>query len=172
MSAMASQIVSLTIVYSAVYSGVDQRRHQRSESLAFERGIHRSPVNSPHKGAVTRKMFPFDDVIMWKTKSISSSPSAQMTLLHWRRMMTSSNENIFRVTGPLCGDFTGHRWIPLTKASDAEVDVFFGVRLNKLLSKQSRGGWFVTPSRSLWRHCNVWINDDSRQFMHQLKLRY
>ena len=38
-------------------------------------------------------------------------------------MMTSSNGNIFRVTGPLCGEFTGHRWIPCTKASDAEFDV-------------------------------------------------
>ena len=64
MSVMASQIPSLTIVYSAVYSGVDQRKHQRSASLAFVRGIHRSPVNSPHKGPVTRKMFPFDDVII------------------------------------------------------------------------------------------------------------
>ena len=64
MSAMASQITNLTIVYSAVYSGTDQRKHQSSASLAFVRGIHRWPVNSPHKGPVTRKMFPFDDVIM------------------------------------------------------------------------------------------------------------
>ena len=64
MSTMASQITSLTIVYSTVYSCVFQRKHQISASLAFVRGIHRSPVNSPHKGPVTRKMFPFDDVIM------------------------------------------------------------------------------------------------------------
>ena len=64
MGTMASQITSLTIVYSAVYSDVDQRKHQSSASLAFVRGIHRSPVNSPHKGPVTRKMFPFDDVIL------------------------------------------------------------------------------------------------------------
>ena len=64
MSAMASQTTSLTIVYSTVYSGVDQRKHQSSASLAFVRGIHRWPVNSPHKGPVSRKMFPFDDVIM------------------------------------------------------------------------------------------------------------
>ena len=50
--------------YSAVYSSADQRKHQSSASLAFVRGIHRWPVNSPHKGAVTRKMFPFDYVIM------------------------------------------------------------------------------------------------------------
>ena len=64
MDTIASQITSLTIVYSIVYSGVDQRKHQSSASLAFVRGIHRRPVNSPHKWPVTRKKFPFDDVIM------------------------------------------------------------------------------------------------------------
>ena len=59
-----SQITSLTIVYSIVYSDADQRKHQSFASLAFVRGIHRGPVNSAHKGPVTRKMFPFDDVIM------------------------------------------------------------------------------------------------------------
>ena len=63
-SAMASQITSLTIVYSTVYSGADQRNHQSPASLAFLREIHSWPVNSPHKWPVTRKMFPFDDVIM------------------------------------------------------------------------------------------------------------
>ena len=64
MGAMASQITSLTIVYSTVYSGTDQRKHESSPSLAFVRGIHQWPVNSPNKWPVTRKMFPFDDVIM------------------------------------------------------------------------------------------------------------
>ena len=65
MSAMASQITSLTTVYSTVYSGTNQRKHQSSASLAFVIGIHRWPVNYPHKGPVTRKIFPLDDVIMW-----------------------------------------------------------------------------------------------------------
>ena len=64
MSLMASQITSLTIVYSTVYSDADQRKHQSSTSLAFVQGMNQWPVNSPHKGPVTRKMFPFDDVIM------------------------------------------------------------------------------------------------------------
>ena len=64
MGAMASQITSLTIAYSTVYSDADQRKHQSSASLAFVREIHRWPVNSPRKWPVTRKMFPFDDVIM------------------------------------------------------------------------------------------------------------
>ena len=62
MSAMTSQIT--TIIYSSVYSGADQRKHQSPASLAFVWGIHRWPVNSPHKGPVTRNMFRFDDVIM------------------------------------------------------------------------------------------------------------
>ena len=50
--------------------------------------------------------------------------------------MASTNGNIFRVTGHLCGEFTDHQWIPRTKASDAGFDVFFDMRLNKRLSKQ------------------------------------
>ena len=61
----------VSIVYSTVCSGVDQRKHQRSASLTFVRGIHPGPVESPHKGPVTRKMFPVDDDIMnhyWYTQ--------------------------------------------------------------------------------------------------------
>ena len=72
----------------------------------------------------------------------------------FRNMMTSSNGNIFRVTGHLCGELTGHRWIPRTKASDAGLYVFFDLHPNKRLSKQPWGWWFETPSRPLWRHCN------------------
>ena len=64
MSAMASQLTSLTIVYLTVYSGADQRKHQSSATLAFVWGIHRWPVNSPHKWPVTRKMSQFDGVNM------------------------------------------------------------------------------------------------------------
>ena len=71
MSSLASQITSLTIVYSAVYSRTDQRKHQSTASLAIVRGIHRGPVNSPRKWPVTRKTFPFDDVIMYAMVSNS-----------------------------------------------------------------------------------------------------
>ena len=64
MGMIASEITSLTVVYSTVYSGVDQRKHQSSASLAFVWGIHRGPVNSPHKWPVTRKMLPFDDYLV------------------------------------------------------------------------------------------------------------
>ena len=82
-------------------------------------------------------------------------------------MMTSSNGNMFRVTGfcagnspvtagnsPVTGEFPLHR--PVTRS----FDVFFDLRLNKRLSKQSRRRWVETPSRSLWRHCNVVPNSD------------
>ena len=70
-------------------------------------------------------------------------------------MMTSSNENIFRVTGPLCGEFTGPGEFPAQRRVTRSFDVFFDLRLNKRLSKQPWGWWFETPSWSLWCHCNV-----------------
>ena len=85
-SAIESQITSITVVNSTVYSGADQRKHQSSASLAFVEGIHRSPVNSPHKGPVTRKMFPFDDVIM-KNYAYSLGHSTHqwpLFLKHWQ----------------------------------------------------------------------------------------
>ena len=82
MDLMASQITSLTIVYSTVYSAAEQRKYRSSASLAFMWGIHRWPVNSQHKWPVTRKMFPFDDVIMTRryprsllTLSVVKSPN-------------------------------------------------------------------------------------------------
>ena len=70
-------------------------------------------------------------------------------------MITSLNGNIFRVSGHLRGEFTGSRWIPLTKASDAELWCFY-LRLNERLSKQSWGWWFETLSHPIWRHCNLY----------------
>ena len=67
MSAMSFRITGVSIVCSAVCSGSHQIQHKRSASLAFVRGIHRWPMDSPHKGPVTRKMFPFDYVIMMPT---------------------------------------------------------------------------------------------------------
>ena len=123
MGAIASQITSLTIIHSIVYSDADQRKHQSSTSLAFVRRIHRGPVKSPHKWPVTRKMFPFDDVIMlvgscsrwlrfvWFSTLLSDVMSIINIIFHddvikWKH---------FRVTGRLCGEFTGHWWIPRTK---------------------------------------------------------
>ena len=73
-----------------------------------------------------------------------------------QNIMTSSNGNIFRVTGHLCGEFTGPRWIPPTKARS--FDVFFDMRLNERLSKQSWGWWFEMLSRPLWRRRNEFMD--------------
>ena len=67
-------------------------------------------------------------------------------------MMTSSNGNIFRVTGHLCGEFAGE--LPTQRPVTRSFDVFFVLRLNKRLSKQSWGWWFETQSCPLWRHRN------------------
>ena len=69
-------------------------------------------------------------------------------------MMTSSNGNIFRVTGPLCGEFTGPGEFPTQRPVTRSFDVFFDLRLNKRLNKQPWGWWFETLSWPLWRHCN------------------
>ena len=70
-------------------------------------------------------------------------------------MMTSSNGNIFRVTGPLCGEFTGPGEFPAQRPVTRSFDVFFDLRPNKRLSKQPWGWWFETLSWSLWRHRNA-----------------
>ena len=93
-----------------------------------------------------------------------SSIIKQITLhcreLHWRLrqftpIMTSSNGNIYRVTGPLCGEFNGPGEFPAQRPVTRSFDVFFDLRLIKWLSKEPWGWWFETPSLSLWCHCNA-----------------
>ena len=69
--------------------------------------------------------------------------------------MTSSNGNIFHVTGPLCGNSPVTGEFPSQRPVTRSSDVFFYLRLNKRLSKQSGGLWFETPSRPLWHHHHV-----------------
>ena len=131
MSPTASQITSLTIVFLTVYSDADQSKHQISASLAFVRGIHRGPVNSPHKWPVTRKMFPFDDVIM-----------------SWLRLKTHMSVSAWFID-------TGHRWIPSIK-DRSRFEILFVVGQNKLLNKRvandfRRVNAYVT---SLQWYCN------------------
>ena len=104
--------------------------------------------NSLHLDVVDRYLQRMRD----KTIPEEAPPSLESFIPHswWRHW---SNGKVFRVTGHLCGEFIDPRWIPHTKASDA--DDFFDLRPNKLLSKQSWGWWFETPSRPLWRHRNV-----------------
>ena len=78
------------------------------------------------------------------------------SMLRWLSyMMTSSNGNIFRVTGNLCGKFPGE--LPAQRPVTRSFDAFYDLRVNKRLSKQSWDWWFETLSRSFWRHCNELI---------------
>ena len=88
--------------------------------------------------------------VQWRLKL-----SAIRMFLFQQIMMTSSNGNIFRVAGHLCGEFTGPGEFPTERPMTRSFDVFFDLRLNKRLSKQPWGWWFETPSWSLWRQCNV-----------------
>ena len=85
------------------------------------------------------------------TQSISCNVITYLQRIH---MMTSSNGNIFRVTGPLCREFTGPGEFPTQRPVTRSFDVFFDLRLNKWLSKQPWSWWFETLSWSLWRQCN------------------
>ena len=123
-------------------------------------GIHRSPVNSPQKGQ-WRGALIFSLICAWISNGSvndrdTGDTETSCSLWRFRRfMMTSSNGNIFRVTGPLCGEFTGPGEFPTQRPVTRSFDVFFDLRLNKPLSKQSWGWWFETLLRSLWRHRNV-----------------
>ena len=131
MDTMASQITSLMIIYSTVYLEADQRKHQSSASLAFVRGIHRWPVNSPHKGPVTRKMFPFDDVIMLSENYIQS-------------MMLSWLGNAFPTIGFCWRDSTVHRSIIWDVQQQPRphfkiTAVFVGIRISIIKINRSWG---------------------------------
>ena len=119
MSAMASQITSLAIVYSTAFSAADERKHQSSTSLAFVRGLHRWSANSPHKGPVTRKMFPFDDIIMNDDiKTVKPQISARLMATAPQPLCVNGNGNIVviqwqsSVSGTKTPVYTG---IPLLK---------------------------------------------------------
>ena len=136
MGTMASQITSLALVYSTVYSDADQRKHQSSASLAFVRGIPRKcfhwmtsscqPVTFHWK----KHVFPgpqwviecanVDRKMTHRLSNIQTPVAAIQLWVDSFHMMTSSNRNILRVTGPLWVETIGHRWIFFTKASDAE----------------------------------------------------
>ena len=141
MTTMASQITSLAVVYSSVYLDADQRKHQSSASLAFVWGIDRDRWIPHTKGQLRGKCFHLM-TSSWITTAIQEAITVlqffgaiyiQCVFVMVKHlavsdniiyMMTSSNGNIFRVTGPLCWEFTSRRWIPHTKASDAQLWCF------------------------------------------------
>ena len=137
MSAMASQITSLTSVYSTVYSGGDQRKHQSSASLAFVREIHRRPVISPRKGPVTRKMLPFDDVIL----SLAFFPS-QFKFVWFHQYNVNDGYKIciwhdscaVVVYTKLCCDLMAGNWITVNWSPVKRVKIYITTSSNGNIS--------------------------------------
>ena len=117
MSAMASQITGVSIVCSAVCLGGDQRKHQGSASLAFVGGIHRWPMDSPHKGPVTRKVFPFDDVIMRVGPECHTHNGLSHWILNWHDLisisMTSCSKKPFTEQYYTLSHYWNCTWLPV-----------------------------------------------------------
>ena len=147
MTMLASQITSLTVVYSIVYSGVNQRRHQSSASLAFVWEIHRWPVNFPHKWPVTWKMFPFDDVIMVFNKILSLPVRNN----HWRfpnLIFITSELNHIQVRGP--------NYLKGMIAAEFGFSACHSITLHrKTTSKNNFIGNLSTPN--LWLSTGLWL---------------
>ena len=165
---MAFQITGVSVACSIICLGADQRKHQRSASLAFVRGIYRWPMDSPHQGLITRIKSPFDNVFMWTTAMAIflwynlglkpdddfASPMRSRHLTSEKNlatgfMMTSSNGNIFCFTGPLCGEFTGYRWIPRTKTGSLMFSLICAW-INRWVNNREAGDW-----RRNRAHCDV-----------------
>ena len=140
MDSTASQITSLTIVYWAVYSGADQRNHQSSASLGTGELPAQMTSNAENVSIWWRHH------VKWgRTWSMGKNDNSW-----WRREMETFSALLAICAGnsPVPGEIAAQR--PVTWS----FDVFFDLRLNKRLSKQSWGWWFETLSRPLLRHCN------------------
>ena len=156
MGMMASQITSLMIVYSTVYSSADQSKHQSSASLAFVQGIHWRPVNSSHKWPVTQKMFPFDDIIM-ESNFTASIPATKSYLVPFcmssKTILLShlTGANVFISLALSVGNPLVTNGFPLKRASSVELWCFPCCQPEKkLLEKQLIFQWFQVP----WRLCD------------------
>ena len=113
MGSMASQITSLPIVHSTVYSGAYQRKHQSSASLAFVPGIHRGPVNSPHKWLITRKMFPLMTSSWFCVQNDVSGFAILVTRAqpNWTLKPVNTAARVNTRVGLYCeGEFGGNQW--------------------------------------------------------------
>ena len=151
MGAMVCQITSLTIVYSAVYSGADQRKHRNYASLAFVHTVcTRWPVNSPHKWPVTRKMFPFDDVIMWNSWLVTPA-RWQLNRHPHENCAPSWTRHIWWQGMPfeLLTICDGNQMITVMQS----FDIFLVGSRSNLLGIKSSCPWFAAR----WRWCDVTI---------------
>ena len=162
MSMVGSPITRVSNVCSTVCSGADQGKHQSIALLASVRGIHRWPINSPQKGPVTRKMFPFDDVVMtqyqymplyfddssqWFDSLYLNKTANCMVVAEIQVFMLAFHDSVmtwkrFRYYWPFVGGTIGKQWLPRQRTSDTEFWCFADVSISKLLGKQS-GCWWL-----------------------------
>ena len=189
MTTIASQITSLTVVYSTVYSDANQRKHQSSASLAFVWGIHRDRWNPRTKGQLRGKCFHLM-TSSCKFKLWNSHLCPKITLVKRHHFPHSGKNNLDGKKSWIFGSIPHNtcnvimqnhgdiinwkhfsRYWPFVRAihrppvthphqGQWRRALMFDLRLNKRLSKQSWGWWFETPSPSLWRHCNVLAPSD------------
>ena len=137
MSSMASQMTGVSILCSTVCSGAHHRKHQSSTLLAFVRGIHRWIVDCPHKGPVTRKMFPYDDVIREYWGNLEY-------------MMASLYGHAFRILSLCVWDQPVTAVVTCTKASKSELWCFICC---KLISPGTK--W--PPSQTIFSDAFSWM---------------
>ena len=166
---------ALRLFTQPLFQGANPRKHRSSASLAFVWEIHRSPMNSPQKGPVTRKMFPFDDVIMQWMNHITVSTYDQSTIflqsedrlracarsygdIGWYVntashviMKKSWQGSAFELTGPLSLVDSQQKW-----QESQSFGGYIFVDLDTHLNKQSGGLW----NETLWRSC--YPNDSSQ----------
>ena len=165
MGVMTHQITSLMIVCSSVYSCADQRIHQSSASLAFVWGIHRCPVNSPHKGPVTRKMFPFYDVIMFKMACLPAAIAGATILVHTHSYQITTFED--------CGPMDEIYDLPMSSVHyDNNIH---GANMGPIWAYRTQVGPMLAPWTLLsgqWYDSNPWhqasnpSNDRQRDMPH------
>ena len=144
MGAMASQITRLTIVYSTVYLGGDQRKYQRSVPLAFLRGIHRWPVNSPHKCPVKRKMFPFHYVIIYACVTGSCTHFRNVVPNVWHNMF--DNAGGIKLVNKMWKDTYLQHIINVTNLSSDQWNSYIIYGQNWIRNSQ-------TKQHGYWKYC-------------------
>ena len=178
---MASQISGVSIVCSTVCSGIDQRKHQSSASLAFVRGIYQWPVNSPHKRPVTWKMFSSDDVITEYHLRIPSYHSRRLTVKEFTvespyqspvslRAFPSFTIQIqwkFAVLSWHVRKFVAIWW-PATELQQGEVSIEFELCGQKIISET--GPKSTVWGRSIWYICRIHLEFFYWQFSHLICL--